>query len=1116
MRCDMGRRTLFKSLPAAAIGGWVLTSSASTQESSDDNSVSRVAFNFRDFGGNNNLEVNGDRREVDSLGELSGRTVGNAEVRITTTQSDSDDSESTAIITGSIESFSVGGQEFVLDSLELGPPDDPRASVEFDSVTPEQSSYEVGDGFRADDVSFRIDSYIYPDGEETDSGSGRITGGSDPAFSTGNANLRVDIGSVPGGGGDVSLSLTLTDDTAVAGGEAVIEFVLTNEGSTEATRLQGFINPPADAWTFKEPPGSFTSLASGESETIPVRYEVPADAAGEYEFGGLVEDDAGNEARDTATVVVGGADLTIQGDTTSPGGGLTVEMELSNAGSTELTEPGIRFDDQLRAFSTGFEGLELVEIDADGGTVNRADTADGEAVVGLSWPNLAAGTSVTPTLTVAAAEDAPTGEYTISAAAGVDLTTLATDTATVVVTDDPPLTLESVRPVQTVENSYVDDPSVDENIEDPPMVPGRPTSVLFKLASQRPGGVDPDQQFELTVSTDAGTEAVTTLSGDSAIELAYDPPLKDPPRVDEVAAVAGLPVEERPPIFDLPADVDSLTVALAPAANSVEGDEVELTAGSDFEIAERTSFRVGFIELRAPQDSNGYAYGLRGRLVPAYRKPGTPRSEPVELLDGPRERFEQVVDDCERYLQRVYPVTELTVERHPTTVQGISRDGWLPDVFTDYIMQDTRAAHDELVREFGDLDATVVVAPDNYFDYHEYGAVGVEIGLSGNAQPQTAACVEADSNHGRTAVIAAHEIGHHLEGQEAYTRPLAQRRGGFGSNRDRSHARTEGITNDSDKIVDKHALRSTGFDLWDGTFTVVREGTTEGFWGEGRKSPDSGQREWAVGSFMSYSPDDVWTDARIFRRMIEDDLGPTPPVEADDDGGTEDRVLTGSAALNDEGAVQIGATTVRPGRPAPDDSDGAVTVALNAPDGSTIEATRTNDSLVVYEFGGEKRVLEGTFTFSVPYPETTATVAFEHETEETTTVVNPTETSLRTAVLLIPDRGLVGDAASSRSALLDAVDDVRAAMDNNEYMTAADRLRELRDGLGETVREYDAAANQPTRTDLETRIDEQLARLSTLDEADGSSGNGGLPGWLPVIGAGLGAYRYLTGSGDDD
>jgi hypothetical protein len=263
--------------------------------------VSRIAFRFQDNGGNNNLEVNGDRREVDGLGELANRTVGGADVMVATAAaSDGEKQEPEAIVTGSISSFSVGGAEFVLDSLEIGPSNVPRATVEFDSVTPAQSTYGVGDDFDADGISFSIDSYIYPTGRETERGTGQISNGSDPEFQTGNANLRVDIGSVPGG----NLSLTLTDDTATAGGEAVVDFVLTNEGRTETASLQGIVNRPSNTWALVEEPAGFTTLEPGESETIPVRFEVPLDAAGEYTFSGLVESEAGNEATDTATVTV--------------------------------------------------------------------------------------------------------------------------------------------------------------------------------------------------------------------------------------------------------------------------------------------------------------------------------------------------------------------------------------------------------------------------------------------------------------------------------------------------------------------------------------------------------------------------------------------------------------------------------------------------------------------------------------------------------------------------------------------------------------------------------------------------------------------------------------------
>lgn len=79
--------------------------------------ISGLTLRFADYGGNENLIVNGDLANVDNIAELHGRTLGGVKVSV-------DRLGSTAIATygdltllGPISTFQIGGQELWIDAL---------------------------------------------------------------------------------------------------------------------------------------------------------------------------------------------------------------------------------------------------------------------------------------------------------------------------------------------------------------------------------------------------------------------------------------------------------------------------------------------------------------------------------------------------------------------------------------------------------------------------------------------------------------------------------------------------------------------------------------------------------------------------------------------------------------------------------------------------------------------------------------------------------------------------------------------------------------------------------------------------------------------------------------
>jgi subtilisin len=82
-------------------------------------SLAGLTLNYTDFGGNNNLTINGERLIVDDLNALDGRTL--AGVKITVTLDDPSSINGSGAyslsLTGKISSLAIGGQELLIDDV---------------------------------------------------------------------------------------------------------------------------------------------------------------------------------------------------------------------------------------------------------------------------------------------------------------------------------------------------------------------------------------------------------------------------------------------------------------------------------------------------------------------------------------------------------------------------------------------------------------------------------------------------------------------------------------------------------------------------------------------------------------------------------------------------------------------------------------------------------------------------------------------------------------------------------------------------------------------------------------------------------------------------------------
>ena len=78
--------------------------------------VQKITLKFGELGGNNNIRVNQDFKNVRELTELNGNLIGGARVMVIAVQ-DGHNWYGSMIVEGTIEDFALGGQELWLDDI---------------------------------------------------------------------------------------------------------------------------------------------------------------------------------------------------------------------------------------------------------------------------------------------------------------------------------------------------------------------------------------------------------------------------------------------------------------------------------------------------------------------------------------------------------------------------------------------------------------------------------------------------------------------------------------------------------------------------------------------------------------------------------------------------------------------------------------------------------------------------------------------------------------------------------------------------------------------------------------------------------------------------------------
>ena len=148
-----------------------------------------LSFRFGEYGGNLNIDVNGDFRNFENFADLNGLTIGGANVLVVNGHGQD---MGWLRLDGVVHSFIVGGQELFID--DVCPETD---CVDFEDLMP-NTQYHVGDTFIDSGVSVNVNSFFWSNGTETSDGYAQVqhggaAGGSGNEMQVNNVNLAFDF-----------------------------------------------------------------------------------------------------------------------------------------------------------------------------------------------------------------------------------------------------------------------------------------------------------------------------------------------------------------------------------------------------------------------------------------------------------------------------------------------------------------------------------------------------------------------------------------------------------------------------------------------------------------------------------------------------------------------------------------------------------------------------------------------------------------------------------------------------------------------------------------------------------------------------------------------------------
>ena len=149
-----------------------------------------LSFRFGEYGGNLNIDVNGDFVNFDNFADIDGAMIGGVDVTVTNGLGND---MGWVRLDGAIHSFSVGGQELWLDDVC------PETEcVDFEDLMT-GAAYSVGDSFTESGVQIDAQPFVWSDGTVFNGGTALVgnaglAGGSGLEINSNNINLSFDFG----------------------------------------------------------------------------------------------------------------------------------------------------------------------------------------------------------------------------------------------------------------------------------------------------------------------------------------------------------------------------------------------------------------------------------------------------------------------------------------------------------------------------------------------------------------------------------------------------------------------------------------------------------------------------------------------------------------------------------------------------------------------------------------------------------------------------------------------------------------------------------------------------------------------------------------------------------
>lgn len=148
-----------------------------------------LTFQFGEYGGNLNITINGDLRNFYNFSDINGLTIGGVNVSVVNGLGND---TGNVTLTGTINSFSVGGQELWLDNIVPY-----TCCIDFESLT-SGTSYVVGNTFNDSGAIMTVQSFTLGGGGVTSAGNAMVSstgaaGASGLDVNLNNVNLDIDF-----------------------------------------------------------------------------------------------------------------------------------------------------------------------------------------------------------------------------------------------------------------------------------------------------------------------------------------------------------------------------------------------------------------------------------------------------------------------------------------------------------------------------------------------------------------------------------------------------------------------------------------------------------------------------------------------------------------------------------------------------------------------------------------------------------------------------------------------------------------------------------------------------------------------------------------------------------